>query len=192
MRILMQPLTREQQLLVQSLPDLSAWVRRCLPAALVRAVGLEECVAEAMLLAVRAAALHDPDRGTSFKTYVMSGIRAYLRSYIRTRFGRNVPVWCEMPVDPHGEAFRANDLPDTRRFVSSGRNPLLAVWCAPENRTLRRVIGWRSRLVLYLRFVELWPRAEVAETLGVSAERVRQLEDRARARLAEERARVEL
>ena len=48
---------------------------------------------------------------------------------------------------------------------------------------------WRDRVILYLRFVESWTLRELAVVLGITPERVRQMELRARKRLEQNRAR---
>lgn len=134
---------------------------------------LEELVSEGDAVLLRAITLFDPTRGFRFSTYATHALRRRFVRYINSCEHQHV-----VPVD-----FRdAPPIPDQRRWT-----------VAYEQRVEARVrwvesalyeLDHRERYIIRCRFgwgQEFEPRTlqEIAEELGVSRERVRQLETRA-------------
>lgn len=166
------------------------WVRwevlAVVPPAVVRRVGLEECVAEALLFVVRAAGRYDPvaHPGVPFAAYARNGLRLVLRSMFGRKKYRTARTWLTMPVDADGAFFLE---PADHRPPDV--HPALREWCSEECRAQRRCLDWRARLVLCLRCVEGLTLDDVGGVLGITRERVRHLEERAVAKLAAFRVR---
>lgn len=183
------PLTPEQRELVAAQNDpgnpwVPKWVRCCLPRGLIRRLGIEECVAEAWVLVVRAASLWADDGRATFRTFAMSAIQRFLLPRLNARLAHE-NVWVTMPKFDGNRGAEEDQhlcslLADHR---TDGRDPLLRLWCSPVYRRLRKLIDWRGRVVLYLRYVECWTLEEVGAALGVERQRVHHLERRARERL---------
>ena len=179
------PLTAARQDLALSA---EAWLwqeLRGVPFALVRVFGRDTFEQEARVAAAKAAADFDPAAfpGVPFGAFARRGVRLHLRGVV-ARLAMKFPVWREMPADPAGGSF-----PDPADHRPAGGDPALRAWCSDDYRDQRRCLDWRTRVLLYLRTVEGWTLDEVAAPLGVSRERVRQLETKAAQKLARYRNR---
>lgn len=147
---------------------------------------LEELVSEGDTTLVRAVCLFDPSRGFRFSTYATYAIRRRLARYVTSSQHTHAT-----PVD-----FRdAPPISDTRR------------WTLPYERAMEAGVEWlesalyelsqRERYIIRCRFGwgrEFEPRTlqEIADELGISRERVRQLEARAIKTLQEVAQKVDL
>lgn len=144
-------------------------------------IGRDGVTQEAALAVVVAATRFDPDRhpGVPFAAYAVRAIRFRL-GHLRAWHARRAWAWAPMPTGDGGETPE----PEDRR--RDARDPALRLWCSDEYAGRRRGLDRRTRLLLYLRCVEGWSQAEVADALDVSESRVRQLESRAKDRLRQE------
>lgn len=177
------PLTEDQRAMVEAQAGwVEPWVRTVVYPHVLRQVGLDECVSMAWELVVVAASLWRPDRGTTFTGYAMTGVKRSLPTRLLRQY-RKRGVWSEMPARRDDGRPMSAELPDGR---PAERDPLLVAWCDPDARHRRRVVGWRERLVLYLRFVECRTLDDVGRLLGVTRQRVIEIEKRGLERLAEQ------
>jgi RNA polymerase primary sigma factor len=147
---------------------------------------LEELVSEGDATLIRAIALFDPSRGFRFSTYATYAIRRRLARYVTSSQHSHAA-----PVD-----FRdAPPIPDRRR------------WTLPYEQAMEAGVDWletallelspRGRFIIRCRFGwgrEFEPRTlqEIADELGISRERVRQLEAKAMKKLQALAASVDL
>lgn len=147
---------------------------------------LEELVSEGDAVLIRAITLFDPSRGFRFSTYATYAVRRRLARYVTSSEHSYAT-----PVD-----FRdAPPIPDRRR------------WTLPYEQSMEAGVQWleaalyelsqRERYIIRCRFG--WGREfdtrtlqEIADELGVSRERVRQLEAKAIKKLQEVAATVDL
>ena len=147
---------------------------------------LEELVSEGDATLLRAITLFDPGRGFRFSTYATHALRRRFHRYVNSAAHIHA-----VPVD-----FRdAPPLPDTRRWTLSYEREMDAgvQWlesalyelAARERYILRCRYGWGR---------EFEPRTlqDIAQELGISRERVRQLETRALKKLQEIAEQVDL
>jgi RNA polymerase sigma factor (sigma-70 family) len=135
---------------------------------------------------VKAAHDFDPVKypGVPFAAFAFNGVRLHMRSFAR-QLGRP-ETWWTMPASREDGASMEGEIPDHRDPVP---DRLLRAWCDEDYARQRRCLDWRARLVLYLRTVEGMTLDETGECMGVTRERVRQLEDRATWQLARFRVR---
>ncbi len=147
---------------------------------------LEELVSEGDATLIRAITLFDPSRGFRFSTYATYAVRRRLARYVTSSEHSHAT-----PVD-----FRdAPPIPDRRR------------WTLPYEQAMEAGVEWlesalyeltqRERYIIRCRFG--WGREfdtrtlqEIADELGVSRERVRQLEAKAIKKLQEIAAKIDL
>ncbi|MDA1053554.1 MAG: sigma-70 family RNA polymerase sigma factor [Planctomycetota bacterium] len=147
---------------------------------------LEELASEGDATLIRAITLFDPSRGFRFSTYATYAIRRRLARYVTSSEHLRAA-----PVD-----FRdAPPIPDRRR------------WTLPYEQAMEAGVQWlesalfeltqRERYIIRCRFGwgrEFEPRTlqEIADELGISRERVRQLEAKAITKLQEIAAKIDL
>jgi RNA polymerase primary sigma factor len=147
---------------------------------------LEELVSEGDATLIRAITLFDPSRGFRFSTYATYAIRRRLARYVTSSQHSHAT-----PVD-----FReVPPIPDCRR------------WTLPYEQAMEAGLAWmetallelspRGRFIIRCRFGwgrEFEPRTlqEIADELGISRERVRQLEAKAMKKLQALAASVDL
>ena len=140
----------------------------------------DELVSEGQLTLLRSISRFDPERGFRFSTYAMHAIRRRILRFIRQRQRerQSAKTWCEesSPVD-------------TRRWTLAYERRISETMAIVERLLLQ--LPPRERYVLRSRFGwgrEFEPRTlrEIAAELGVSRERVRQLEERALGKLRKE------
>jgi len=147
---------------------------------------LEELVSEGDATLIRAITLFDPSRGFRFSTYATYAVRRRLARYVTSSEHSHAT-----PVD-----FRdAPPIPDRRR------------WTLPYEQAMEAGVEWlesalyelthRERYIIRCRFG--WGREfdtrtlqQIADELGVSRERVRQLESKAVKKLQEIAAKIDL
>jgi DNA-directed RNA polymerase specialized sigma24 family protein len=175
------PLTPEQRELVEGCAGwVRPWVHCVVLNVLIRQFGIEEVMAEAWDIIVRAASIWKPDRGATFKSFAMNGVKRFLPEKLM-RLNRNRNVWVAMPEVPDG-AELVDLVPDHR---SSGEiDRLLSLWCSEEAMQLRNRLGPRVRLFMYLKLVEGWTYREIGDVFGISKQRIQQMMDRAQSDLA--------
>lgn len=162
-----------------------------LPKWLVLRHGRDAIEQEARLAVCKAAHDFDPVKhsGVPFGAFARRGVRLHLLG-LRYRTADRLRVWSTMPVSaiesgelvPHDQADYRRNSPD----------PSLSIWCDQDNVAQRKCLDMRSRLVLFLRYVECWTLDEIGSALGISWERVRQIEIKALARLKTHRERTRL
>jgi len=147
---------------------------------------LDELVSEGDATLLRAITLFDPSRGFRFSTYATHALRRRLGRYV------NSPQHLyAVPVDFQ----ETPQVADTRRWTPSYERAITA-----ESQWLEGalyMLSHRERYILRCRFGwgrEFEPRTlqDIAEELGVSRERIRQLESRALAKLRKLAAKVDL
>lgn len=181
-RNIVAPLTPDQQELVEA--ELArGWVRPevCSLAApwLVRAVGWDDLHQTGEVAVAEAAMTFDPVArpGVPFGAYARQLVRWRLWS-LRRVLAKSYRAWYGMPTDAEGWQ------PDPADHRPDCPDPALWLWCSPDYSAQRRCLDWRSRVLLYLRTVEGMTLREVADALGVSAQRANQIEDKAVGKLA--------
>lgn len=145
---------------------------------------------------VRAAQTFDPARGNQFSTYAFWWAKAKIRRFLRGERGRGMAVpenrkefkrTGELVSSRGGEEWdQGAEVADFRRAET---DPALKLWCSPDYAEQRRCLDWRSRVLLYLRTVAAMTLEEVGECMGITRERVRQLEEEAARKLAAFRVR---
>jgi RNA polymerase primary sigma factor len=138
---------------------------------------LQECVSDGNLALVQAVDGFDFARGNKFSTYATLAIRHQLARNRRRsdrRLGRSLVPYGEMLTVPEPD-LDEQDREEVRDRMTSA---------------VRRWLGWlgeRERRVLASHFgIDGAPRrtlTQIGQELGISKERVRQIEDRARAKL---------
>ncbi len=147
---------------------------------------LEELVSEGDATLIRAITLFDPSRGFRFSTYATYAVRRRLARYVASSEHSHAT-----PVD-----FRdAPPIADRRR------------WTLPYEQAMEAGVEWldsalyeltqRERYIIRCRFgwgreFETRTLQEIADELGVSRERVRQLESKAIKKLQEIAAKIDL
>lgn len=147
---------------------------------------LEELVSEGDATLIRAITLFDPSRGFRFSTYATYAVRRRLARYVTSSEHSHAT-----PVD-----FRdAPPIPDRRR------------WTLPYEQAMEAGVEWlesalyeltqRERYIIRCRFgwgreFETRTLQEIADELGVSRERVRQLESKAIKKLQQIAAKIDL
>jgi RNA polymerase sigma factor (sigma-70 family) len=147
---------------------------------------LEELVSEGDATLIRAIALFDPSRGYRFSTYATYAIRRQLARYVNS------------PQHLHATPVDFRDAPP----ISDHRR-----WTLPYEQAMEAGVAWlesalfelspRERFIIRCRFgwgreFETRTLQEIADELGVSRERVRQLEVRAIKKLRELAVKVDL
>lgn len=185
------PLTPEQLTLVAST---DRWLYQEIvrvPKWVLSIHGRDAVEQEARLSVCKAAHDFDPVKhpGVPFGAFARRGVRLHLLG-LRYRTADRLRVWSTMPVSaiesgelvPHDQADYRRNSPD----------PNLSIWCDQDNVAQRKCLDMRSRLVLFLRYVECWTLDEIGSALGISWERVRQIEIKALARLKTHRERTRL
>lgn len=148
---------------------------------------------EAYLALCVAAAAYRPDKypGVTFGAFARLGLRMHLRGLLQ-RLGERHPLWWQFPDrdSPHDDgpdsSYRrlsrfAEEVPDIR---TADVDPLLSAWHDEDAKAQRKYLDVRSRVILYLAYVECWSHTEISRTLRLSKERVGQLIERAADRLA--------
>lgn len=183
------PLTPEQLALVASA---ERWLYQeifRLPKWLVLLHGRDAIEQEARLAVCKAAHDFDPVKhpGVPFGAFARRGVYLHLLG-IKYRSAERLSVWGTMPVATrHGEEDMPIDSTDHRRNSSE---PTLTIWCDPDNVAQRKRLDMRSRVILFLRYVECWTLDEIGCAIGISWERVRQIEIAALARMKRMRERT--
>ncbi|MBI2377167.1 MAG: sigma-70 family RNA polymerase sigma factor [Deltaproteobacteria bacterium] len=161
---------------------------------------LLDLIQEGSVGLMRAVELFDPDRGNRLLTYGVHWIRAYIRSYVakhKSVVSRPVPK-ADRPQLPSGRDLSlAEPLSDDERSLE---DVLLVDELSPADSLLERdhdfhvtsaveramkSLGERERYIIRERFLGEEPSTlqEIGHRLGLSRERVRQLEARAKSRL---------
>lgn len=169
--------------------DFDRWlpglVAEC-PAWLVARLGRDEVASAIRLAVVKAAADYDPvaHPGVPFPAFAFNGVRLAMRGFAR-ELGKPA-VWWPMPHGDDGDELFDRLIPDYR---DPAPERLLRAWCDEGYAAQRQCLDMRSRVLLYLRTVEGWTLEEVGDVLGVTRQRVRQLEERACRKLAAFRVR---
>ncbi len=187
------PLTREQQALVTSVMKLTHWFANRAPQWLRRALGHEVIAQEMAIAACKAASDFDsvayPDY--EFSAWAAEGMRRHLMG-LTTRTGIKLGVWVQMPelVNGDGDTISLEDVVADHR--TDGGNPALAEWHSEENQLLLRAVSLRYQRVLYLRAVEGLTLDEVGTTLGITRERVRQMQEHAAEIIRRARAKLQV
>jgi RNA polymerase sigma factor (sigma-70 family) len=123
---------------------------------------------EAWFAVCRAAQKWSAYKGASFRTFAGKAIYHRIWSYAQ-RSRRNIKAWYPMPHD--GDEPMSSSLEDGRRDASE----LLTHWCSPDYAKRRRHLDVRSRVILYLRYVESWSLREVGDLFGISGSAVAHL-----------------
>lgn len=180
-------MTPEQQRLVaECLPWLRAESARLASDVLVTREGRDSLYQEALLAVCKAACDFDPGKypDVPFGAFARLGVRKHMMGF-RIRLGIKSRVWGTMPAGDDDE----QSFMEPADYRAPTVHPALSAWCDEDAARQRRVLHMRSRLVLYLRYVESWTLEEVGDAFDVSRERVRQIEERAISKLARNRRR---
>lgn len=180
------PLDSErQQLVVDEIARkwVYAEVRNLSPWWLVKQHGYDELNAVGIAAIVESAETYRDEFGVPFGAYARQLVRWTFWKLTRT-LTKEIRAWNEMRLVSRddGETSQLSTIvPDHRRYCPS---PALHLWCSLDYSEQRRCLDWRSRIALYLLAVEGMNLSEAGESLGITRERVRQIEKRAVAKLA--------
>lgn len=147
---------------------------------------LDELVSEGQATLMSAIAKFDPERGFRFSTYATHAVRRRLMRYLQRR-QRDRETFVECPHD--------NLLPDPRRWTFAYEQWLTATLKQAER--LLCQLPPRDRYILRSRYgwgreFECRTLQDIADELGVSRERVRQLEARSLQKLRELATEIEI
>ena len=137
--------------------------------------------------AVEAARNFDPTRGADFSTYAAARMISHVQR-MTTRFmpgSARQPLYAILSLHDDRDPDYEHEHPDYRRDGNERTDPALKLWCSPDFTAMRQGLDIRWRLVLYLRTVESYSLREVASTLCISKERVRQIQTKAKAKIRE-------
>ncbi len=148
----------------------------------------EDIDQSAWLYATGAARRFEPERGIKFSTYAVHYFRAGLQKLTRFR-KKLVPIHKAISLHAVDDEDRGIDPANHRRDCA---DPGLHLWCSDDYSEQRRCLPIRERIILYLRTVEGWVLEDVGDAMGMTRERVRQIETRAVNKLAEFRVRRQL
>lgn len=164
------PLSPQQQALALSCLNLA----RKLAMRYARTLGADEAVSVAHWALSTAAARYDPARGVKFTTYAGQRVKGYLRAAAFAAWQRRLRGGAVYPfTDLAGDLELGLDRPDG----GAGPEDL-----AQGLEGARRLRGWlarlpaRERAVVEGRFLCGQSLGEIGESLGVSKERVRQIQ----------------
>lgn len=172
------PLTEKQKLLCESNIKLVYWaVKKYLPG--VRGEAYQDAVLHVQVGLVRASQLFDPKRGFKFGTYANWWLwRSACEWSKAQRNKRECLAFSEMGCMSAG-IHSGQSLPfepvDDARDAGSELRDLLG--------EIRRFVSKRQWLVLEMRYIEECTLQEVGDRMGLTKERVRQIEKRAKQRV---------
>lgn len=188
-RVFRTPLAPDRQALALTETEQVAQFARYAPQWLTRLAGRDTIEQELWMAVLTAAADFDPVKnpGVPFGAFARQACKWCLLN-LRRDWGQRQSVWQGMPTNDECQAM-GDELPDHRPLADS---PAFHAWFDEDYKRQRRFLDWRSRIVLYLRYVEGWTLEEVGDALGVSRERVRQVEGKAGRKLAAARSRDQL
>jgi RNA polymerase primary sigma factor len=139
---------------------------------------LDELLSEAHITLLRAVELFDPDRGYRFSTYATNAIRHNLHRYLSNQYKSR--MLASAAVEPESLADETVGCPERREREYRVRMDRIANWMSRLDRREQTILESRYGLSRDSRTATLQC---LADQLGVSRERIRQLERRAIAKL---------
>jgi hypothetical protein len=133
---------------------------------------VEEAISEMTEPICRSAQVWRPERGVPFRLFAAKFLWRDVKKYAAELIG---PTWKQMPeIYSQGQGGHRKEplshmTPDHRRLP--GPTPL-AMWCGSSER--RAKMPWLGRIATYLRLVEGYGLADIADVFGFTKERARQ------------------